>query len=240
MVAATTLRTKPPALSRAHRHVRPGAKTRVGVFSSAAAARVGARARRSRETRWEISARRRENAVGSRWYLQPEPLLQAPRAVRYVAGAGKSMPAYSYALNNPILYSDKDGQFVWTIPIVLYVFAPEIIAGVAITGAGGVALKFSEETPPETLRTDAVEKTSSSWGPLKRPSEKCPEPRLPECNWIEIDSSALECIYDCGGVERAWDYSGRVGGGGDGPLCDDTVSYRVTTAPTNLPGHRRW
>lgn len=59
---------------------------------------------------------------GSAWarYLQPEPLLQNPRYVQYMAYQGHSVPAYSYALNNPIRWVDLNGLDVtnnWSAPI---------------------------------------------------------------------------------------------------------------------------
>ncbi|MBL8915603.1 MAG: hypothetical protein JNM17_33200 [Archangium sp.] len=123
MVAATTLRSKSSALKSAHRDVRLGAKTRVGVSDFVAAPRVGARARRNSEPRWEISARRRESAaeisIHENWnryydpvpgaYLQPEPALQDSWwPVEYAYG-GHSLPPYSYALNNPLRWVDYTG-----------------------------------------------------------------------------------------------------------------------------------
>ena len=139
MVAARTLTKNFFPLTRALPRARVGPKTRVGVINSVAASRGGARARRSGETRWEISARRSEVAVGSRRYLQPEPLLSPvaadprvselinddmPPELReavmrmggpsFVVGQAKmgfSAPAYSYARNNPIGSVDRNGLY---------------------------------------------------------------------------------------------------------------------------------
>lgn len=42
-------------------------------------------------------------------YLSPEPLLQSPTYVRRMAQSGMSVPAYAYALNNPLKYVDRNG-----------------------------------------------------------------------------------------------------------------------------------
>lgn len=43
-------------------------------------------------------------------YLSPEPLLQDPKAVLARASVGISTPTYSYASNNPVAFSDVDGN----------------------------------------------------------------------------------------------------------------------------------
>ncbi len=42
-------------------------------------------------------------------YLSPEPLLQYPLAVQKRAMRAQSLPTYSYALNDPLTYTDRDG-----------------------------------------------------------------------------------------------------------------------------------
>ena len=42
-------------------------------------------------------------------YLSPEPLLQNPRWVASQLRQGRQVPSYSYALNNPLHYVDRDG-----------------------------------------------------------------------------------------------------------------------------------
>jgi len=49
-------------------------------------------------------------AIGG--YLQPEPLMQNPKAVRAYVKAGIRMNPYSYAGNNPVANYDKDGRKV--------------------------------------------------------------------------------------------------------------------------------
>ena len=45
-------------------------------------------------------------------YLQPEPLWVVPQFVARNAKEGRSISAYSYALSNPLLYTDKTGLAV--------------------------------------------------------------------------------------------------------------------------------
>lgn len=47
--------------------------------------------------------------VGSRRYLQPEPLLQEPNWVRGESQQGFSAPTYAYARNNPLKNTDPTG-----------------------------------------------------------------------------------------------------------------------------------
>ncbi len=51
--------------------------------------------------------------MGSRRYLQPEPLLQDPDYIKDMATAGHAVPTYAYALNNPIRYTDPSGLYAW-------------------------------------------------------------------------------------------------------------------------------
>ena len=46
-------------------------------------------------------------------FLEPEPMLQDPRYVAAVAHAGYSVPAYGYALNNPLAWKDPNGLDVF-------------------------------------------------------------------------------------------------------------------------------
>jgi RHS repeat-associated protein len=43
-------------------------------------------------------------------YLQPEPLLMTPSSAARYARGGRTLPAYAYALNNPVSVVDPDGQ----------------------------------------------------------------------------------------------------------------------------------
>lgn len=47
-------------------------------------------------------------------YLSPDPILQNPKAVRMSVMQGQSLPTYSYALNNPMRYTDPNG--LWPFP----------------------------------------------------------------------------------------------------------------------------
>jgi RHS repeat-associated protein len=63
-------------------------------------------------------------------YLQPEPMLQHPQAVLAAALQGHSLPAYAYALNNPITFTDLTGSMPDSIKIkMLAMIARGDIAG---------------------------------------------------------------------------------------------------------------
>ena len=107
-VSALALQLAPsPPLSRP--------KTRVGGFAPGGAARIGARATSSRGAHWENRGGVRRSAVELWCYLSPEPALQDPTFASSMAKQGFSVPAYAYALNNPIAVVDPDGRNPWLL-----------------------------------------------------------------------------------------------------------------------------
>lgn len=56
-------------------------------------------------------------------YLSPEPMLQKRSFAPMMAHSGLSVPAYSYALNNPITKTDPDGKIPYTPLCLLFVAA---------------------------------------------------------------------------------------------------------------------
>jgi RHS repeat-associated protein len=65
-------------------------------------------------------------------YLQPEPMLQNPQAVLAAAMQGDSLPAYAYALSNPINFTDATGN----MPDSIRLRTLAMIAQGDIAGAG--------------------------------------------------------------------------------------------------------
>jgi hypothetical protein len=84
-------------------------QTRVRGINLFRRARIGGTASGRRGPHWETSVWGRQIVLGSRKYLQPEPLMQEPTYVKAMALQGHSVPAYSYALNNPLHYTDESG-----------------------------------------------------------------------------------------------------------------------------------
>ena len=56
-----------------------------------------------------MNARLYDPALGR--FLSPDPFVQNPL---FIQGFNR----YSYALNNPLCYIDRDGQFIWVIPVI--------------------------------------------------------------------------------------------------------------------------
>jgi hypothetical protein len=109
LVAATVALAPASALAR---HLGPdelGPETRVGVFNQADEVDVGARDDSSAELQWGIPLEGCEVAVGSSRYLAPEPALRDPRVAVLYAYGGHALPAYSYAMNNPLRWVDMNG-----------------------------------------------------------------------------------------------------------------------------------
>ena len=102
----------------------PRPKTRVGGLAEAGAAHIGTRGASSRGAHWEKRGEVRQRAsdisVFENWnrFYDPmvdryasgaDPLLQYPALVQHEAKKGRQVPAYAYALNNPINLTDPDG-----------------------------------------------------------------------------------------------------------------------------------
>jgi hypothetical protein len=102
----------PMAISSLRRHARPASrvlpKTRARGLGLVRRARVGDRGSLRRGPHWRKQHRYGETA--SEQLKQPEPLLQNPEYVVAMAKAGHSLPAYAYALNNPLYFTDVDGR----------------------------------------------------------------------------------------------------------------------------------
>jgi len=81
---------------------------------------VGARIRGSTPSRPRTPsgtrARRREHEADHIKYLQPEPLQSDPNYLAMMAHNGHSVPAYGYALNNPVRFTAPNGQ---AVPLIL-------------------------------------------------------------------------------------------------------------------------
>jgi hypothetical protein len=86
-------------------------KTRVGGFNFPPTPRIGTSRARRQRTHWGKLRRAEKRATGSRRYLSPEPLLQAPEVVSSKARIGSSVQTYAYSENNPIRNSDPSGLY---------------------------------------------------------------------------------------------------------------------------------
>ena len=68
-----------------------------------------------------MNARLYDSALGR--FLSPDPYVQAP-------GFTQNYNRYIYAMNNPLVYIDEDGEIAWFIPIII---------GAALFGTGNMA-----------------------------------------------------------------------------------------------------
>ena len=112
-------------------------------------------------------------------YLSPEPLLQDPKWAKEEAEDGFSTPAYSYARNNPVKYTDPTGLFAggFSVP-----------GGFTPAGAG----------------LHRPGRTSSGWDPSNWAGWKDPEPKKEQCELRPIPQGckgvAAECRKECSGL----------------------------------------
>ncbi|MBL8956256.1 MAG: hypothetical protein JNK82_36120 [Myxococcaceae bacterium] len=120
LAAATALLAPVSALARAEL----GSETHVGVSGEVAALDVGARELASLEQHLgnfdegcELVSENSFYENGHRFYdpelgryTAPEPILRSPNPQVLYAYLGHSMPAYSYAGNNPLYFTDRNGR----------------------------------------------------------------------------------------------------------------------------------
>jgi len=116
-------------------------------------------------------------------YLQPELLLEEPLWLQIHCRRGQGMPAYSYALNNPVFFSDQTGLDVSVcsrtadIPVGrqlgvkhTWIRTDSVEAGMGPAGGGvpGVALPGQENAQPDSpyvTETSVNDHTGQSTAP---------------------------------------------------------------------------
>ena len=165
-------------------------KTRVGGSTSPRAFRVGKIPRQPRAAHRETTTRARRFAVGSRKYLSPEPLLQSPAWVMSELQSGYQVPAYSYARNNPIAYTDPTGLYVPPgFPV-----APFTPSGTGLPTHGQPGAQ--PQTPPwrRTMNPNLPRPTRSN--------DPLPPPRIPRSRTPQVcfDSAS----NNCGSLPARW------------------------------------
>lgn len=140
-------------------------------------------------------------------YLQPEPLLQDPLFISGMAMAGHSLPAYSYALNNPVAYIDPNGKNPGTAAgaAVGTFIAPGVgtlvgaVVGTAVVAAGLWCVGTSCLSPsiPVDTNPPAPPKTT----PTTQPPEPLPPPvpRKPGYGCQAVFAACMAgCTNSCG------------------------------------------
>ncbi|WP_395847605.1 RHS repeat-associated core domain-containing protein [Cystobacter fuscus] len=133
-------------------------------------------------------------------YLQPEPLLQYPEWVA---------PAYAYALNNPLHYTDPDGRQAVPLPVPPPPLIPSIRPPhpvIVIPLAICLGIKRCREF---------LEKPLDAWDPSDSESDEEYAPKTEE--------ELLDMINECGSVKQHPDCGWLEGSGYNYPSPDELV-----------------
>jgi len=133
-------------------------------------------------------------------YLSPEPLLQEPGFVGAVAQRGMSTATYSYAANNPVRFTDRDGRCIFFAvdTAVCLIGAGDLVlitaAAIGITAAGATIA-----ANPPTFHTTSRQGSA----PMAAPIGQCdarpapvPNPRPPE-DWGGCLAAYLASLARC-------------------------------------------
>jgi len=125
-------------------------------------------------------------------YLQPEPLLEHPRRSRVTALQGRTLPAYPYALNNPLHFTDETGLAPWDPPWI-----PPKVPG----GPFAVCEPGHEETPCELQCMEDYERNADicrKGGSLKDRQTGLGVPKYSKrACWERIAQILGDCLMEC-------------------------------------------